>query len=148
MTSFNIGSGLLIFPFTARPSKLRLPLYGSRVEAGFPSPADDHLEASLDLNEHLVQHPAATFFARVRGHSMIGAGIHHKDLLIIDRALEPKHDDIVIAVVNGDLTLKRIKVENGRVWLMPENPDFVPLEITDGMDLHIWGVVAHVVHSL
>jgi DNA polymerase V len=140
--------GLYLLPFTAQPSALSLPLYGSRVPAGFPSPADDHLDKSLDLNDHLVQHPAATFFVKVQGHSMIGAGIHHGDLLVVDRSLEPKHQAIVIAVVNGDLTVKRLKVENGRVWLMPENPDFSPLEITDGMDLHIWGVVAHVVHSL
>jgi DNA polymerase V len=125
-----------------------LPLYSGKVSAGFPSPADDHLETNIDLNEKLVRHPAATFFARVQGHSMINVGIHHGDLLVIDRSLDPRHNAIVIAVVNGEMTLKRLKIENSRVWLMPENPEFSPLEITDSMDLHIWGVVAHVIHSL
>lgn len=125
-----------------------LPLFTSKVAAGFPSPADDHLEKSLDLNEHLVPRPAATFFVKVQGHSMTGAGIHHGDLLVVDRSLEPKDGATVIAVVNGDMTVKRLKVEDKRVWLMPENPEFSPLEMTEGMDLHIWGVVAHVIHSL
>jgi DNA polymerase V len=130
------------------PAALSLPLYASRVAAGFPSPADDHLEDTLDLNEHLVRHPAATFFVRVQGDSMTGAGIHHGDLLVVDRSLEPKSGAIVIAVVNGELTVKRLKVDHGGVWLMPENPNYPPLEIKEGTDLMIWGVVAHVVHSL
>jgi DNA polymerase V len=123
-------------------------LDSGKVATGFPSPADDYLETNIDLNEKLVQHPAATFFARVQGHSMMNVGIHHGDLLIVDRALEPRHKAIVIAVVNGEMILKWLKIENRRVWLMPENPEFPPLEITDRMDLHIWGVVAHVIRSL
>ena len=130
------------------PPILTLPLYASRVPAGFPSPADDHVEDALDLNEHLVRHPAATFFVRVQGDSMTGAGIQHGDLLVVDRSLEPKSGAIVIAVVNGELTVKRLKADSGGVWLVPENPDYPPLEIREGMDLTIWGVVAHVVHSL
>lgn len=126
----------------------RLPLYASPIAAGFPSPADDHLEDALDLNEHLIRHPAATFFVKVQGYSMTGAGIHHGDLLVVDRSVEPKDGAVVIAVVNGELTVKRLRLDAGRVWLVPENPDFQPLEIRDGMDLTIWGVVAHVVHSL
>lgn len=130
------------------PTLQALPLFASRVAAGFPSPADDHLEDGLDLNEHLIRRPAATFFVRVKGNSMIGAGIHHGDLLVVDRSLEPKSGTVVIAVVNGELTVKRLRLENGRLWLMPENPEYVPLEIQDGMELMIWGVVAHVIHSL
>ncbi len=104
-------------------------------------------KATLDLNEHLVQHPAATFFVRVQGDSMIGAGIHHGDLLVVDRALEAKSGSIVVAVVDGELTVKRLRVEGERVWLMAENPAYPPLEIRDGMALHLWGVVAHAVRS-
>jgi DNA polymerase V len=129
------------------PSALALPLYGSRISAGFPSPADDDLEGTLDLNEHLVQHPAATFFVRVQGDSMIGAGIHHGDLLVVDRALEAKSGSIVVAVVDGELTVKRLKIAGERVWLMAENPAFAPLELRDGQALHLWGVVAHAVRS-
>lgn len=133
--------------FTRHPTSLSLPLYGSRIAAGFPSPADDHLEDALDLNEHLIQHPAATFFVKVRGDSMTGAGIHDGDLLVIDRALEPKSGSIVVAVIDGELTVKRLKIGDGRVWLMPENPAYPPLEILEGMELNIWGVVAHSVRS-
>jgi DNA polymerase V len=129
-------------------SQVPLPLFGSRVPAGFPSPADDHLEDTLDLNEHLISHPAATFFLRAQGHSMTGAGIHDGDLMVVDRSLEPKSGSVVIAVVNGEMTVKRLRVDSGQVWLMPENPEFAPLSIPDVADLHIWGVVAHVVHSL
>jgi DNA polymerase V len=130
------------------PVALSLPLYASRVPAGFPSPADDHQEDTLDLNEYLVRNPAATFLVRVQGQSMINAGIHDGDLLVVNRSLEPRSDSIVVAVVNGELTVKRLKLEEGRCWLMPENPDYPPLEIREGMDLTIWGVVAHVIHSL
>jgi DNA polymerase V len=133
--------------FTRHPCALALPLYGSRIAAGFPSPADDDLEGTIDLNEHLIRHPAATFFLRVQGESMRGAGIRDGDLLVVDRAREVKSGDIVVAAVNGELTLKRLKVDGAQVWLLPENPDFQPLEIRDGTALVIWGVVAHTVHS-
>ena len=140
-------SGCRTQAFTPQPSTLPLPLFGSRIAAGFPSPADDHLEDSLDLNAHLVQHPAATFFVRVQGDSMTGAGIHHGDLLVVDRALEPKSGAIVVAVINDELTVKRLKIEGARIWLMPENPRYPALEIREGMELVIWGVVAHAVRS-
>lgn len=124
-----------------------LPLFSGKIAAGFPSPADDHIEKSLDLNEHLIPHPAATFFARAQGNSMVKAGIASGDLLIIDRSLEPKNNAIVVAVVNGELTVKRLCLKNRQVWLLPENTEFSPLMITDGMDFHIWGIVTHVIHS-
>lgn len=130
------------------PTKQPLPLFASKVAAGFPSPADDHMEGALDLNEHLVKHPAATFFVRAQGDSMIGTGIHDGDLLVIDRSLEPRSGNIVIAVVNGELTVKRLKLADGGVWLMPENSSYPPMEIRDGQELTVWGVVAHVIHSL
>ena len=129
------------------PTLVDLPLFGSKIPAGFPSPADDHLEATIALNRQFVRHPAATFFVRVKGFSKIKAGIQDGDLLIVDRSLEAQSGSIVIAVVNGDLTLKRLLIEGTEVWLMPENSEFQPLQMTDGMELHVWGVVAHVIHS-
>jgi DNA polymerase V len=126
----------------------KLPLYGSRVSAGFPSPADDHLEDKLDLNTHLIQHPAATFFVRVRGNSMIDAGIHDNDLLIVDKSLEPVSGKIVIAVINGELTVKRYRMLKDGPYLMPENPHYKPIPLHDGLDVHIWGVVTNVIHHV
>jgi DNA polymerase V len=125
-----------------------IPLYSHRVPAGFPSPADDFIESYLDLNEHLIKHPAATFFVRAEGTSMINAGIHHGDMLVVDRSIEPTDGAIVIAVVNGELTVKRLKKNAGRVWLMPENPDFKPMEITEEMEVIVWGVVKNSIHDL
>jgi DNA polymerase V len=124
-----------------------LPFYATAVQAGFPSPADDYLEGTLDLNEHLIRRPAATFFLRVLGDSMTGAGIHSGDLLIVDRSMHPANGRIVIAVVDGELTVKRLSRRRGRVRLMPENPRYRPIDIRDGQDLQIWGVVLHVIHS-
>lgn len=129
-------------------SCLRLPLYSSRIQAGFPSPGDDYIEKTLDLNEHLIEHPAATFFVRVSGDSMVGAGIHQDDILIVDRSLKAKHNSIVIAVLNGELTVKRLKIQSGRYSLVPENPAYREIGITEEMDFHIWGVVTSVVHQL
>jgi DNA polymerase V len=137
----------IVFPALGA-TPLPLPLYACRVAAGFPSPADDHLEATLDLNQYLIKHPAATFFAWADGRSMINIGIHPGDLLVVDRAREPCDGRIVVAVVNGEMTLKKLKIEDGRVWLMPENPDYAPIELREGMDLTIWGVVTHVIHAL
>lgn len=128
---------------------LSLPLFASRVAAGFPSPADDHIDAALDLNKHLIKRPAATFFVRAQGDSMIGVGIHDGDLMVVDRSLDARTGSIVIAVVHGELTVKRLCLNaDDTVWLMAENPNYAPIEITESMDLVIWGVVAHVIHSL
>ncbi|MBF0446727.1 MAG: repressor LexA [Magnetococcales bacterium] len=124
-----------------------IPLYGSTVPAGFPSPADDYVEGHLDLNQHLIDHPAATFFVRVEGSSMTGAGIHHGNILVVDRSLEAKDGDIVVAVVYGELTVKRLQHTNKKVWLIPENPQYTPLEITEEMEVTIWGVVTSAVHQ-
>lgn len=129
-------------------TSIERPLFLSKVPAGFPSPADDYLEGKLDLNEHLIKHKAATFFVRVTGDSMLGAGIHDGDLLIVDRALEAQDKSVVVAVVNGEFTVKRIKKEHGRVWLMPENKNYQPLEMQEGSELEVWGVVTNVIHKL
>lgn len=126
----------------------RLPLYHNTVSAGFPSPAEDEIDERLDLNDLLIKHPSATFFLRVSGSSMIKAGIHHNDILIVDRSIEPTHGKIVIAAVNGELTVKRLDYENNRVRLLAENDSYPPIDITEGMDLHIWGVVTSVIHTV
>jgi DNA polymerase V len=128
--------------------KLRLVLYAAKIPAGFPSPAEDYIDRKLDLNEHLIKHPSATFFVKVEGHSMINAGIHNGDTLIVDRALEPADKKIVIAVINGDMTVKRIRKLRGRLYLMPENDSFQPIEITEDSDFQIWGVVSSVIHPV
>lgn len=129
-------------------TEYELPLYGSSVRAGFPSPADDYIERKLDLNTHLVKHPAATFFVKAAGESMINAGIQSGDILVVDRSLEAAHNRIVIAAIDGELTVKRLAKTGGTVKLMAENPDFEPIDITEEQDLVIWGVVTHVIHQV
>lgn len=111
-------------------------------------PAEDRVDGCLDLNEHLVEHRESTFFIRVQGQSMTGSGIHDGDLLVVDRALEAADGDIVVARVDGEMTLKRFCKRNGHVRLLPENPCFRPIEFADGQELTIWGVATSVVHSL
>ena len=129
-------------------TRVKLPLFGSCVPAGFASPADDHLESELDLNDYLIEHPAETFFVRVKGDSMQQAGIFDKDLLIVDRSLTPKNNDIVIAAVAGELTVKRLVVKLGKPWLYPANPNYKPIPIKEGSELYIWGVVVHAIHRI
>lgn len=123
-----------------------LPAFGSTVQAGFPSPADDYIERQLDLNELMVQHPAATFFVRVEGESMRDAGIHTGDILVVDRSVEAKNGKIVVAVVNGEFTVKRFTTDATGAYLVPENPDFPKLKIDENSEFQIWGVVMYVIH--
>ena len=127
---------------------LSLPLYSSKVPAGFPSPADDHMEGKLDLNTHLVKHPTATFFVKASGDSMIGAGIHDGDILVVDRSLEPRQSRIVIAAVDGQLTVKRLKKKGKKIFLVPENKKFRPIELNENNDVKVWGVVTSVIHKV
>lgn len=129
------------------PPAQSFPLFASRVPAGFPSPAEDYVDQRLDLNDHLIDHPAATFFVRVRGDSMEGAAIHDGDLLVVDRAVEPTHGRIVIAALNGELTVKRLMLKADGPWLHPENPAYAPQKISEELDCVIWGVVRHVIHE-
>jgi DNA polymerase V len=129
-------------------NRRELPLFLSRIKAGFPSPAEDYLDKKLDLNEYLIKHPASTFFVKVKGDSMTGAGIASGDILIVDRSLEPKDKSIVVAVVNGEFTVKRICKDSQRLFLVAENPKYPLIEIKDGMDFEVWGVVVHVIHTV
>jgi len=124
-------------------------MYSTLVAAGLPSPTEDYSEGKIDLNDHLLENPESTFFVRVRGDSMIDVGIHPSDLLIVDRSLRPSSGRVIIAVINGELTVKRlIKKDNNKLYLMPENPNYPTLEITEDMDFMIWGVVTNVIHPL
>ncbi|TDX29078.1 SOS response UmuD protein [Modicisalibacter xianhensis] len=123
-----------------------LPLVAGEVRAGFPSPADDYLERDLDLVGHLVQHPSATFYVRAKGDSMVSFGIFDGDLLIVDRALDPRPGDILIAVVDGELTCKRLGMVNGGTALMPGNSSYAPI-LLDGCEVTVWGVVTHNIHA-
>ncbi len=134
-----------------KPCSMQLqafPLYSSKVSAGFPSPADDNLEKSLDLNSYLIKRPAATFFVRVNGDSMINAGINDNDILVVDRSIKPSHGKVIIAVLDGQMTVKRLYKRSGKIILMPENDLYKPIEILDDMNMEIWGVVTSSVHFL
>jgi len=124
------------------------PLFLGRVEAGFPSPADDYVESSLDLSEHLIENEEATFFVRVAGRSMQDAGIHDGDILVVDRLVEPKGGDVVVAALDGELTVKRYERQSGRPCLVPESEAHDPIPIEPGQELVVWGVVQHVVHEI
>ena len=125
-----------------------LPFFADPVRAGFPSPADDYVCDTLDLNEHLIPHREATFFVRAKGHSMIGAGIQDNDLLVVDRSLNPVHRSIVIAVIDGEFTVKRLSKRAGKIKLLAENPDYAHIELQEGQELQVWGVVTSVIHQL
>jgi len=130
-------------------SPWQMPFIGSLVPAGFPSPAQDYIEAVLDLNELLIQHPAATYFVRVEGYSMVDSGINPNDILIVDRSLEASDGKVIIAVLDGEFTVKRLHIDkNGNYFLVPENADYKPIKVTDEMGFSIWGVVTNVIHKL
>ena len=137
----------LRFYTPAKAALFRVPYFSQGIPAGFPSPADDHLQKALDLHEHLIKHPAATFLARVDGNSMIDANLHDGDLLLIDRAKTPQHKSIVVAIVNGEFTVKRLYKRNGQIRLVPENRAFPSIEVTEGMEVEIWGVVIWSIHK-
>jgi DNA polymerase V len=129
-------------------STIKIPLFNESVKAGFPSPADDFIDKHIDLNELLIRHPAATFFVRVKGDSMVNAGIFSGDVLVVDKALEAKNNCIVIAVINGELTVKRLRKTGERVQLVPENDNYSIIEIDSEMSFQIWGVVKSVIREL
>ena len=125
-----------------------VPFYQSNVPAGFPSPAENFMDLDLSLQDYLVQNPSATFCVRVTGDSMKNAGISSGDVMIIDRALEPKNNTIVLAVLDGEFTVKRIKKKGDDLFLNPENKDFKAIQITEEMNFQVWGVVTHIIHKV
>jgi DNA polymerase V len=133
----NIAGIFKADPTTKKP----LPLYFSRIRAGFPSPAEDYIDKKLDLNERHVKHDAATFFVVVKGDSMIGAAILPGDILIVDCSLKAENNKIIVASINGEYTVKKLHKKGSKVFLLSEHPNYPPIEITEGMDFEIWGVV-------
>ena len=127
---------------------LDIPFYQSNVSAGFPSPAEDFMDLDLNLQEYLVQHPSATFCVRVTGDSMENAGIYSGDVMVVDRALEPQNNTIVLAVLDGEFTVKRIQKKGQELYLSPENSKFKPIQITEEMNFQVWGVVTHIIHKV
>ena len=124
-----------------------LPVAGGDVKAGFPSPADDFLDSPLDLNRELVHNPASTFFVRVSGDSMAGDGIGDGDLLVVDRSVAPYDGCIAVCYVDGEFTVKRVRLEKGCAWLMPSNPKYQPIRVDAANDFQIWGIVRHVIKT-
>mgnify|MGYP003669812236 CR=1 FL=1 len=118
------------------------------ISAGFPSPAEDFKESRISLDKELIKNPDATFFARVSGESMTGAGLENNDLLIIDRSIEPTHNRIAVCFLDGEFTVKRLKVEGNTVWLQPENPNYKSIKITEENDFLIWGIVTNVIKEV
>lgn len=130
------------------PDGERLPLYLSPVQAGWPSAAEDYIDEQINLQELVVQNPAATFFLRASGDSMLGVGIHDGDLLVVDRSREAAHNRVVIAALEGELLVKRLVRRGGNAYLAPANPEYPEIDITHREYVHIWGVVTYVLHKL
>ncbi len=122
--------------------------FNTGISAGFPSPADDFKQQRISLDKELIKNKEATFFARVSGQSMIGAGLDDNDLLVIDRSLEPEHNKIAVCFLDGEFTVKRLKVEGDCVWLQPENPNYEPIKITEENSFVIWGIVTNVIKKV
>jgi len=129
-------------------AKVELPFIAALVPAGFPSPAEDYLENALDLGAYLVSNPKTTFFMRCVGESMVGAGINDGDLLVIDRAVTARDKSIVVVRINEEFCVKRLRIIGGAYWLYPENPNFQPIQILEGDDVEVWGVVMHAITDL
>ena len=124
-------------------SSLPLPIADEGIRAGFPSPAQDFMDLSIDLNQELVKHPSSTFYGRVKGDSMIDAGVHDGDVLIIDKSLEPKDGDMAVCFIDGEFTIKYIKIEEKVIWLVPANKNFQPIRVTEDNNFLIWGIVTY-----
>ncbi len=127
---------------------LYIPLLSSSVSAGFPSPADDYVEDNIDLNEYLIKNPFSTFFLRVKGDSMVDSGIQNDDLIVVDKSLTPKLGSIVIAMIDGEFTVKRLARKNDELYLKSENHDYPDLSFKNHYDIQIWGVVIYSIHHL
>ncbi|WP_159123067.1 LexA family protein [Acinetobacter variabilis] len=137
----DVASITLVDPSTF----MHIPLASEKVAAGFPSPAQDYVDKTLDMNEHLIQNEAATFIVKVASLSMRDAGIDIDDELVVDRSIEAKHEDIVIALIDNEFTVKRLMIEADSRWLKAENPDFSDIHLQDGQEMVIWGVVTFVI---
>lgn len=129
-------------------SETLIPYFDAGLMAGFPSPADDYSELKIDLNRELIKNQDATFFAKVKGKSMQDAGLNEGDILVIDRSIEAQNGKVVVCFIDSGFTVKRIKVLKDRCWLMPENSEFEPIEVTKDNDFIIWGVVTYIIKAI
>lgn len=129
-------------------SDIKIPYIKEGVSAGFPSPATDFMETGIDLNKELCKNPLSTFYIKVKGNSMINAGINDKDILVVDRSLEPHNNKIAICFIDGEFTVKRIKTEDDCMYLMPENKNYQPIKVTEENNLIIWGIVTYVIKNI
>lgn len=128
-------------------SELFLPLFSDKIAAGFPSSANDYIENHLDLNQLMIKHPSATFFVRVEGDSMKDAGIASGDLLVVDRSISPAHGKIVVAILDGEFTVKRLMIQRNVVFLVPENSSYSPIKVKPDSQFQVWGIVTYVIHQ-
>ena len=147
MQQIHSSPALEIFSLSTE-TELALPFISAGIQAGFPSPAADFEDVRIDLNQYLIRNPAATFLSRVKGHSLINAGFHHGDILVIDRSLEHSNGKVAVCYLDGEFTLKRIKFEKDCCWLIPENEDFRPIKVTAENDFLIWGIVTFIIKSV
>lgn len=145
MTERQLESGDLHICAIDTSSSVRLPYADGGIKAGFPSPAQDRLNESIDLNSEIVSHPASTFYGRVTGDSMIEEGIDDGDILVIDRSLEPVNGDLAVCCIDGEFTVKRLKVERHRILLLPSNHRYRPIEVSEDDDFTVWGIVTHTI---
>lgn len=129
-------------------SVLSLPYADGGIKAGFPSPAQDYLESAIDLNKELIKHPASTFYGRVKGDSMIDANVHDGDILVIDKSLEPQDGDMAVCFIDGEFTIKYIKIEKNVIWLVPANEEYKPIKVTIENDFLIWGIVTYCIKNV
>lgn len=149
MNAFVLHKSELLDIYSAdTDSELELPYISNGISAGFPSPALDFIDLSIDLNRHLIKHPSSTFYGRVKGDSMKDAGIHDGDLLVIDKSLNPGNDKIAVCYIDGEFTLKRIRIEKDCCWLLPANEQYRPIKVTEENDFMIWGIVTHVIKKM
>ncbi|MCU0327730.1 MAG: translesion error-prone DNA polymerase V autoproteolytic subunit [Chitinophagales bacterium] len=149
MNALKIHQGLHIDIYSANlNTSLELPYIEAGISAGFPSPALDFIDLTIDLNKHLIKHPSATFYGRVKGFSMKNAGIDDGDLLIIDKSLDAAHGKIAVCIIDNEFTAKRIHIKGNDIWLMPENEAYEPIQVTEDRDFMIWGIVTYVIKPL
>ena len=149
MAHLKLHTGDHIDIFSANTqTEVVLPVLETGISAGFPSPAMDFIDASIDLNRHLIKHPSATFFGRVKGDSLKNAGISDGDLLVIDRSLEPTNGKIAVCYIDGEFTAKRIRISAKELILVPENEKYPPIRVTQDNTFLIWGIVTHVIKDV
>ncbi|MBN6527903.1 translesion error-prone DNA polymerase V autoproteolytic subunit [Acinetobacter pittii] len=148
LTQSVVLSDVISIKLVLRTTQMLIPYALDKINAGFPSPAQDYIDKALDMNEHLIKNETATFIVKVASLSMLNAGIDIDDELIVDRSLDAKHGDIVVALIDNDFTVKRLMIDENGQWLKAENPDYKNIYLQDGQELIIWGVVTCIIKMI